>query len=65
MFFNIATIGLTRLKRFGILYTAGWLIGSFIFKDLLSPLGYFLNIATPIVILIIRVALWIKKAKIN
>jgi hypothetical protein len=54
-----------RFKRFSILYTLGWLIGSFMFKDILMPLDYSLNIAAPLVILAIRFALWLKKAQFN
>jgi len=59
---TLISINSMRFKRFGTFYAVGWLIGAFIFKDLLSPLDYFLDIVTPMVILTIRFALWIKKA---
>jgi hypothetical protein len=58
---NIFTISSMRLRRFGTLYAVGWLIGSLIFKDLLSPVDYLLNIVASISILVIRIALWSKE----
>ena len=59
---TLISINSMRFKRFGTFYAVGWLIGSFIFKDILSPLDYFLNIIAPVAILVLRFTLWIKKA---
>jgi len=55
---NIVTINSFRYT--GFLYTFGWLIGSWIMIDILSPVDIVFNIAAPIVILIARVYFWIK-----
>lgn len=55
---NIATIN--SLRYAGLLYTIGWLIGSWLMKDILSPVDIAFNIAGPIVILITRAYFWIK-----
>ena len=57
---NIATIRTLRLG--GILYTLGWLIGSYMFRDLFGPLEIAINIAAPIIILLVRIALWVMDA---
>lgn len=55
---NIATIN--SLRYAGILYTIGWLIGSWLMKDILSPVDIVFNIIAPIIILILRAYFWIK-----
>jgi len=55
---NIVTI--KSFQYAGVLYTVGWLIGSWIMRDILSPVDIVFNIAAPIVILILRAYFWIK-----
>ncbi len=55
---NLATINSFRYA--GTLYAVGWLVGSLILKDAMSPVGIAINIACPLLIIIARVLLWIK-----
>jgi hypothetical protein len=50
------------MSSWGILYTLGWLFGSFIFfqSGLLGPLEFILYIILPIIFLVVRFVLWIK-----
>lgn len=50
---NLAT--LNSFRYFGFLYTLGWLFGSLLLRDLLSPIDFVFNIIGPIVILVIRI----------
>lgn len=55
---NLAT--LNSFRSVGILYSIGWLIGSYLVISLLSPIDIVFNIAGPIIILILRVWFWIR-----
>ena len=55
---NIATLNYFRFA--GVLYSIGWLIGSWLVISLLSPIDIAFNIVGPIIILILRVWFWIK-----
>ena len=56
---NIATIN--TLHSLGILYSAGWLLGAWLFIDILDVWGIIFNIAAPIIIIIVRAVIGIKK----
>ena len=60
---NIVTI--KYFQYAGVLYTIGWLIGSLIMRDILSPVDIVFNIAAPIVILILRAYFWVKNPSSN
>jgi hypothetical protein len=57
---NILTIN--KMRRWGIFYTLGWLIASFIFNamGLLESVDLVFNIVVPFVILFARFVLWIR-----
>jgi len=55
-------VALNKLRFAGLLYSIGWLIGSWLFISLLSPIDIAFNIAGPIIIIILRVSFWIKSA---
>jgi hypothetical protein len=56
--FNLAT--LNSYRRVSLLYTIGWLAGSVIFFDILTPVGIAVNVACPVVIIILKCWYWIK-----
>ncbi len=56
---NLATLNSSRYA--GMLYSIGWLIGSWLVISVLSPIDIVFNIAGPIIILILRVWFWIKE----
>jgi hypothetical protein len=58
--FNLAT--LNSYRRVSLLYTIGWLAGSVFMFDMLSPLDIALNIACPVVIIILKCWYWIKNS---
>jgi len=58
---NIAT--LNSFRYFGLLYALGWLFGSLLLRDLLSPIDFVFNIIGPIVILVIRIWFGIKNIR--
>ena len=58
---NIAT--LSSFRYFGLLYTLGWLFGSLLLRDLLSPTDFVFNIIAPIVILVIRISFGIRSMR--
>ncbi len=62
--FNIVAgiAGVIRMRAFGFLYVIGWIIGSFIVKDIMEPLDIVINIVLPIIILIIGIVLSIRRA---
>jgi hypothetical protein len=55
---NIVTIN--SFRYLGLLYTIGWLFGTWMLKDILSPFDLWVNIGGPIVMLVLRVWFWIK-----
>lgn len=57
---SITTI--ISMPKFGVLYIIGWIIGSFIIKDVLGPFDIFINIVVPIAILILGAVLAVKRA---
>lgn len=57
---NIVT--LNNLRFAGLLYSIGWLIGSWLVVSLLSPIDIAFNIVGPIIIIILRIWFWIKSA---
>ncbi len=56
---NLATLNSYRYA--GVLYSIGWLIGSWLVISLLSPIDIAFNIAGPIIILGLRGWFWIKE----
>jgi hypothetical protein len=64
--FNIlaSLLTMTKMRRWGLFYTFGWLAGAFIFNalGLLGTADFIFNIVVPIMILILRVVLTIKKS---
>ena len=55
---------LFSLKYFrsaGLLYTIGWLAGSWLFIGMLGPVDIIFNIAGPIAIMVLRLTFWIKR----
>lgn len=55
---NIVT--LNNLRFAGLLYSIGWLIGSWLVISLLSPIDIAFNVVGPIIIIILRIWFWIK-----
>ena len=45
----------------GILFTFGWIVGAVLLKDMLSNFAFIVYIVAPILALVIRIALSIKK----
>jgi hypothetical protein len=57
---NIVT--LNKLRLAGLLYTIGWLTGSLLVINFLSPFDIVFNIIGSIIIIILRISFWIKSA---
>ena len=55
---NVLT--LNKLRWAGLMYSAGWLLGSYLVISLLSPIDIVFNIAGPIVVIVLRIWFWIK-----
>jgi len=53
---------LRKVRGWGIFYTLGWLVGSFIFKEvgLLETVDFIFNIIAPICILFARLIIWVR-----
>ncbi len=58
---NIASI--SKMRSWGIFYTVGWLGGSLIFINfgLMDTLDIFFNVFTPVIILLLRPVLWLRR----
>lgn len=50
---------INQFKSIGILYIIGWIIGSWLLKDLLGPVDFVLLIVVPIAIIVVRLWFWI------
>jgi hypothetical protein len=63
-FFNIAAniFTMNKMRSWGIFYTFGWLVGSFVFNALgfLEVTDLIFNIIIPMVILAARFILWVR-----
>jgi hypothetical protein len=60
---NVVTINNLRLG--GLLYAIGWLIGSLLVINLLSPVDIAFNVAGPIIIIIVRIWSWIRSESLG
>jgi hypothetical protein len=47
-------ISINKMGRWGLFYTIGWLVGTLLFKEMLSTTSFILNVIFPVLILIIR-----------
>lgn len=57
----VGGIGIIKLFRSeGVLYLIGWVIGSWLLRDLFGPADYAFYIVVPIVILVIKAWFWFK-----
>jgi hypothetical protein len=55
---NIGTIN--SLKVAGVTYTIGWLVGAWMLRSMLGPLDLAINVAAPILLLVLKLWHWIK-----
>lgn len=53
-------VSLNNLRFAGLLYSIGWLIGSWLVISLLGPIDIAFNIVGPIIIITLRIWFWIK-----
>ena len=57
----LSLITINSMRTAGTLYTIGWLVGAFLFKDMFSPLDLVFNIVAPVCILIYRFTRKVKR----
>src|SRR4030042_3462372 len=60
---NVGTIN--SLKVAGVTYALGWLVGSWLLRNMLGPLDLAINVAVPILLLVLKSWYWIKRAMGN
>lgn len=59
LIFNI--ISIKKMGRWGLFYTIGWLVGTLLFKQMLSTPSFILNIIFPVLILVIRMTVKVRQ----
>jgi hypothetical protein len=61
---NIITslLTLNSSRVWGAVYTAGWIVGSYLFIGLMEPFDIVVNIIAPAIFIVLRLILWMKKA---
>jgi hypothetical protein len=60
MVLNLMTVKSLRVA--GVTYTVGWLLGTWLLKDMLSSADFAFNMIVPVLILILKSWYWLKKA---
>ena len=54
-------VAIKKMGRWGLFYTVGWLVGTLLFKRMLSIPDFILNIIFPVLILVIRTTVKVRQ----